>query len=48
MKIKKYISAVALMAASTSILAQEVINIGVTVPQTGPAASLGIPQKKYS
>lgn len=45
MKIKKYISAVALMAASTSILAQEVINIGVTVPQTGPAASLGIPQK---
>lgn len=45
MNLKNSISAIALMAASASLLAQEVINIGVTVPATGPAASLGIPQK---
>lgn len=30
---------------STSLMAQNAINIGVTVSATGPAASLGIPQK---
>lgn len=36
---------VALAAAATALAAQAQINVGVTVSATGPAASLGIPEK---
>src|ERR1043165_1360244 len=42
----KFLKPVALLAALlASALAQADINVGVTVSATGPAASLGIPEK---
>src|SRR3989339_316981 len=36
---------IGLMASAFAMLAQADINVGVTVSATGPAASLGIPEK---